>query len=67
MRGQLRTAKSDAERECIRGEIDVLDSNIESRCLAWELPSSASPQPMPRRRASLRSAFGELAYALRRI
>ncbi|MBI3776880.1 MAG: hypothetical protein HY273_15280, partial [Gammaproteobacteria bacterium] len=37
MRGQLRTAKSDAERERVRGEIDVLDANIDSLRLAWEL------------------------------
>jgi len=37
MRNQMRAAKSDAERERLRGEIELLESNIESLRLAWEL------------------------------
>jgi len=37
MRSQMRAAKSDAERERLRGEIELLESNIDSLRLAWEL------------------------------
>ncbi len=37
MRGQLRAAKSDAERARIRAEIEVLESNVESLRMALEM------------------------------
>lgn len=37
LRTQLREAKDDAERERIRGDVSLLESNIESLQLAWEM------------------------------
>ena len=37
LRKQLREAKNDAERERLRNEIDLMDTNIDNLRLAWEM------------------------------
>jgi small-conductance mechanosensitive channel len=76
LRQQLREAKSDAERERIRSDMDLLDANIDSLRLAWEMWATGgvdlqmfSPQKEEKFdwRQEMQSAFEPIVMELRRL
>ncbi len=76
LRRQLHEAKSDAERERIRGDIDLLDANIDSLRLAWEMWATGGVDLQmfaPRKeekfdwRQEMQSAFEPIVVELRRL
>lgn len=76
MRNQLRAAKSDAERERIRAEIEVLETNIDSLRLALELWATGGVDVQmfyPKKdekfdwREEMQSAFEPIVVELKRL
>lgn len=76
MRAQLSAAKSDAERERISDEIELLNSNIESLRLAWEMWATGgvdlqmfSPKKDEKFdwREEMQSAFEPIVVELKRL